>query len=71
MTQFMHRIDSAMRPANYKGIDVKIMNRRVEPITLLVSHARDVDPKHFTNTILADFPGLRSFAALDLIVTLK
>jgi len=67
----MHMVDSAMRPANYKGVNVTIMGQRVEPITLLVSHARDVDPLHFTSRILSDFPELRQFPALDIILTLK
>lgn len=68
--KFMQMIDSAMRPATYEG-NVQIMGQRVAPITLLVSHARDVDPLHFTSTLLIDFPELRQFPALDLILTLK
>jgi len=47
------------------------MGHRVEPITLLVDHAHDVEPFHFTNSIVVDFPELRQFAALNLILTLQ
>jgi hypothetical protein len=67
--RFMRMIDRTMRPARYEG-DLDL-SKRMEPITMLVSLARDADPFHYTQTILSDFPTLRSFAQLDMMMTLK
>jgi len=67
--RFMRMVDSAMRPARYEG-DLS-MSRPMEPITMLVWLARDADSLHYTQTILTDFPALRSFPQLDMIMTLK
>jgi hypothetical protein len=58
--RFMPALASTLHPAAYQAVDLSL-NKRIEPITMLVTLAKDIDPADFTRTIRLEFPQIRSF----------